>query len=50
MDSFLHSKGIIHQRTCVKTPQPNGLVELKHQHILNMAISFAFQANLHLNL
>lgn len=50
MDSFLHSKGILHQRTCVKTPHQNGVVKRKHQHILNMARSLAFQANLPINL
>lgn len=50
LDSFLHSKCIIHQRTCVETPQQNGVVERKHQDILNMARSISFQSNLHLNL
>lgn len=50
MDSFLHSKGMLHQRTCVETPQQNDVVEHKHQHILNMERSLTFQANLPLNL
>ncbi|KAK2413561.1 putative mitochondrial protein [Trifolium repens] len=46
MTDFFLSKGIIHQRSCVESPQQNGIVERKHQHILNVARSLSFQASL----
>ncbi|CAJ2632157.1 unnamed protein product [Trifolium pratense] len=46
MTDFFLSKGIVHQRSCVESPQQNGIVERKHQHILNVARSLSFQASL----
>jgi len=46
MIDFFLSKGILHQRSCVESPQKNGIVERKHQHILNVARSLSFQASL----
>ncbi|KAL2922302.1 Retrovirus-related Pol polyprotein from transposon TNT 1-94 [Bienertia sinuspersici] len=38
--------GIIHQRTCVDTPQQNGRAERRHRSILEMARALRFQASL----
>jgi len=46
MKNFFSSKGIVHQTTCVETPEQNGIVERKHQHILNVTRALLFQANL----
>ena len=46
MPSYYASKGIVHQKSCVYTPQQNGRVERRHQHILNISRALMFQAGL----
>jgi len=36
MKNFNDVEGIIHQTCCVETPEQNGVVERKHQHLTNV--------------
>lgn len=46
INEFYKLKGIIHQTSCIETPEQNGIVESKHQHLLNVTRALLFQANL----
>ena len=43
---FFQEQGIIHETSCVHTPQQNGRVERKHRHIFNIVRALRFQASL----
>ena len=40
------SKGILHQTSCVETPQQNGIVERKHKHLLKTSRALLFHSGL----
>ncbi|KAG7599315.1 Ribonuclease H-like superfamily [Arabidopsis suecica] len=46
LSSYFRENRIIHQTSCVVTPQQNGRVERKHRHILNVARAVLFRASL----
>ena len=45
LGNFLSSEGIIHQSSCVETPQQNGVSERKNRHLLEVARSLLFSTN-----
>ena len=46
LKSYFLDQGIIFQTSCTGTPQQNGRVERKHQHIMNVARALRFQGSL----
>ncbi|XP_024006537.1 uncharacterized protein LOC112083045 [Eutrema salsugineum] len=45
LSSYFREHSIVHQTSCVGTPQQNGRVERKNRHILNVSRALLFQAN-----
>lgn len=45
-NNSFYTHGIFHERTCVETPQQNGVTEHKHRHFLNVARCLRFHAHL----
>jgi transposase InsO family protein len=43
--NFLKQKGILHQTTCINTPEQNEISERKNRHILEVTRSLLFQTN-----
>jgi hypothetical protein len=45
MQNFLQDNDIVHQTTCVCTPEQNGIAERKNRHILEVTMCLLFAMN-----
>jgi transposase InsO family protein len=43
LKDFFIEKGIIHETTCVRTPQQNGIAEIKNRHVLETSRALLFE-------
>eukprot|EP00261_Vitis_vinifera_P034034 XP_019075277.1 PREDICTED: uncharacterized protein LOC100267868 isoform X5 [Vitis vinifera] len=46
LSTYLEENGIIHQSSCVNTPQQNGVAERKNRHILEVARALLFTSHM----
>ena len=45
LSPYFQSQGILHDSSCVNTPQQNGVVEGKNRHLLNTTQALLFKGN-----
>ena len=45
LSPYFQSQGILHDSSCVNTPQQNGVAERKNGHLLNTTLALLFQGN-----
>jgi transposase InsO family protein len=45
LTSFCNKEGVVHESSCVKTPQQNGIAERKNRHLLDQTRALLFHQN-----
>ena len=45
LNNFISKKGLLHHNSCIESPQQNGISERKNRHLLEVALSLLFTAN-----